>query len=339
MSCSILAGHTARVALAAMVIAAAGATTPSAWLQPAPADGPLTQQQIEDGLKVLTPRRIATLMRERGTTFIFDPEGERRFRAGYAGKLESGPLDEIVRIVAPPRNPPPGTEWVAPTDRRKLVWVPNGVFQMGSPASERARDADETPHAVTVASGFWMDATEVTNRSFQRFVLANPEWQKHRIDRSLHDGNYLSDWKGNEFPQGKAEAPVVYVSWYASRAYAAWAGKRLPSEAEWEYACRAGSRTTYWWGEAFDASSAHGDAAAVNPWGLIAMTAGVWEWTSSLYRNYPFADDGRNDPLARGARVSRGGSGSSGAAMRRSANRNGVEPVTCNDTLGLRCAL
>jgi formylglycine-generating enzyme required for sulfatase activity len=329
-----------------VALAIAVATAPAVWSQQlAPPDGPLTQPQIEAALKVLTPRRVAGLIQKFGSTFILDVEGERRFRTAVtaAGKIDPALLEDIVRLLAPPRTQSPGMEWIAPTDRRRMVWIPAGAFQMGSAERESGRDADETRHATAIANGFWMESAEVTNLAFQKFVLANPEWQKERIDRSLHDGNYLIDWKGNQFPIGKEDAPVVNVSWYAARAYAAWAGKRLATEAEWEYACRAGSQSAYWWGESFAAAPAGATSMLSpvrNPWGLSAMLGGVWEWTASLYRRYPFVpDDGRNDPRAQGDRVSRGASGSSGPGMLRSANRNAVAPTTCSDLLGFRCVL
>ncbi len=335
-------GRRPDILAASVAIAAAAGLTASA-LQPLTAEGRLTLEQVETGMKVLSPRRIATLVRERGSTFILGAEEERRFRgAAAAERIDSALLDEIVRLLAPPRRPATGMDWTAPTDSRPMVWIPAGAFQMGSPASESAREPDEARHSVTLTNGFWMESTEVTYRAFQRFVLANPSWQKDRIDRRLHDGNYLADWRGNEFPPGKADAPVVNVNWYASRAYAAWVRKRLPTEAEWEYACRAGRQSAYWWGETFDAAQAGlGSKAGApkNPWGLSAMPGGVWEWTSSLYREYPFSDDGRNDAAAQGMRVIRGGSGTNDPRMLRSGNRNRDAPERCSDLLGFRCVL
>ena len=328
--------------LAIVVIVAAGALAVDN-VQPGADEGQLNQQQVEAAIKVLSPRRLAVLIRERGTTFILDAEGERRLRAGASSqKLDPALLEEVIRLLAPPGNATPGASWIAPTDKRHMVWVAAGSFQMGSPDKESGRDPDEVLHAVTMTSGFWMESTEVTYRAFQRFVFANPEWQKDRIDRRLHDGNYLADWKGNQFPDGSEDAPVVNVSWYAARAYATWAGKRLPTEAEWEFACRGGQRSAYWWGDTFEGAAAGATSrgsAAKNPWGLAAMLGGVWEWTSSLYRNYPFADDGRNNPSADGVRVIRGGSGTNDPRMIRSANRNRDAPERCSDLLGFRCAL
>jgi formylglycine-generating enzyme required for sulfatase activity len=336
--------HGPIAALLAAVAIAAASTPALSSQQLATSGAPLTQQQVEAALKVLTPRRVVGLIEKFGSTFILDAEGERRFRAAasLAQKLDPALLDEIVRLLAPPRNALAGMEWMSPTDGRRMVWIPAGSFQMGSPDREPGREPDETQHTVTMTNGFWLESTEVTNRAFQKFVLANPEWQKSRIDRRLHDGNYLIDWKANEFPSGKGESPVVNVSWYAARAYAAWTGKRLPAEAQWEYACRAKTQSAYWWGEAFDAGPAGATAigsTVKNPFGLTSMLGGVWEWTSSLYRTYPFAEDGRSDPSGQGDRVTRGASGNSGPGMLRSANRNRVSPATCSDLLGFRCAI
>jgi sulfatase modifying factor 1 len=331
------------VASLALVIVVAIGALAGAGGQPAAVEGQLSDQQIEAGMKVLSPRRLAALIRERGTTFILDSEGERRLRAAAsAQKLDPALFEEVIRLLAPPANSASGTSWTSPTDKRPMVWVPPGAFQMGSPDSETGRDPDEALHPVTIAKGFWMDATEVTYGAFQRFVLANPSWQKSRIDRRLHDGNYLADWKGNDMPAGADDLPVVNVSWHAARAYAAWVGKRLPNEAEWEYACRAGRRSAYWWGDTFDPALVRANARAAtakNSYGLAAVLGGVWEWTSSLYRNYPFTDDGRNSLSAEGARTIRGGSGTNDPRMLRSGNRNRDAPERCSDLLGFRCAL
>jgi formylglycine-generating enzyme required for sulfatase activity len=179
-------------------------------------------------------------------------------------------------------------------------------------------------------------------------VLANPEWQKGRIDRKYHDGDYLKDWSANDYPSGKGNHPVAYVSWYAAKAYAQWAGKRLPAEAEWEFACRAGTSTAYWWGESFDenrANNGQGGTAAVgeerhkNAWGLYDMLGNVWEWTSSLYREYPYrSDDGRENQNASGSRVLRGGSWTFDPWYLRSGIRLRFSPEYCFNLLGFRCA-
>lgn len=172
---------------------------------------------------------------------------------------------------------------------------------------------------------------------------------KERISPSLRDANYLRDWNGTEYPPGKGDWPVVYVSWLAARAYASWAGRRLPTEAEWEYACRAGSRTSYWWGDTFFRSRVTADPQPAgpktdtgrqNPWGLVDMLGNVWEWTSSSYREYPYRpDDGREDPGTDAPRVQRGGAWANGEQILRSANRKWENREWSGDLVGFRCAL
>ena len=81
-------------------------------------------------------------------------------------------------------------------------------------------------HTVYV-DAFYMDVYEVTNAQYKAFVDANPEWQKENIAEAFHDGVYLRLWNGNAYPDGKADHPVVYVSWYAAMAYAQWAGEAI----------------------------------------------------------------------------------------------------------------
>ncbi len=117
-----------------------------------------------------------------------------------------------------------------------MVLIPAGEFEMG-----RADGiSDEKPVHTVYVDAFYMDIHEVTNAEYKKFIDANPQWQKDRIARRLHDGTYLRPWSGNDYPPGRGDYPVNYVSWYAAMAYAKWAGKRLPTEAEWEKAARGG---------------------------------------------------------------------------------------------------
>jgi formylglycine-generating enzyme required for sulfatase activity len=218
---------------------------------------------------------------------------------------------------------------------------------MGSPRSDVDRYPDEREHTVVIAHGFWLDATEVTNARYQRFVVSNPSYQKGQIDPAQHDGDYLKDWDGASPPSRKAQHPVVWVSWHVARAYCRWAGKRLPTEAEWEYAARAEMMTRFWWGNDFDRGRANnasatrevGDPERTNPWGLSDMLGNVWEWTSSKYVAYPYrSDDGREDPNGVVARVTRGGSWNRNPRFLRTSNRGWIDPVTTSSLTGFRCA-
>lgn len=233
-----------------------------------------------------------------------------------------------------------------------MVWIAPGEFLMGSPMSDEYRGDDryatgEAQHRVQIARGFWLDATEVTNAAYLRFVEGCPSWQKGRVDATWYE-DYLKDWNGMSLPSGKEQHPVAWVSWYPARAYCEWAGKRLPTEAEWEYAARAGTTTRHWWGEDFDESRAHngssgtvvvGDPRRTNPWGLSDMLGNIREWTSSKNAPYPYrADDGRERPDGKEPRVLRGGSWNESPEYQRSASRYGGFPQSAKPTAGFRCA-
>ena len=112
--------------------------------------------------------------------------------------------------------------------------VPAGEFPIGNNAT-MAKNPEDSEYTVYVDE-FYIDIYPVTNAEYKEFVDANPEWQRENIQGTLHNGNYLRHWNRNNYPDGKGNHPVAYVSWYAAMAYAQWVGKRLPTEAEWEKA-------------------------------------------------------------------------------------------------------
>lgn len=149
----------------------------------------------------------------------------------------------------------------------------------------------ETPRHRVSLSSFRMDRCEVTNRQFQEFIRANKNWGPERIDPALHNGSYLKHWSNGRFQQDAADKPVTYVTWHAAVAYAAWCGKRLPGEAEWEYAARGGlADPEYPWGDqpptpelANFADSKKEGVVAVggykpNGYGLFDMAGNAWEY-------------------------------------------------------------
>ena len=214
--------------------------------------------------------------------------------------------------------------------------IPAGQFQMGSDDEEA--QPDEQLRTVRV-DAFYMDTYEVTNAQFKAFVDANPNWQKDRIANRFHNGDYLKPWNGNNFPAGTANHPVTYVSWHAAMAYAEWAGKRLPTEAEWEYAARGGTaEMKYPWGNNISNRQANyqnnvGGTTAVgryaaNGYGLHDMAGNVWEWCIDEY--------GTSIP-ANGPRVLRGGGWRNSAESLRVAARSRAAPAITYDDLGFRC--
>ena len=241
-----------------------------------------------------------------------------------------------------------------------MVLIPAGEFQMGS--SDNDAEDDEKPIHIVYVDAFYIDKYEVTNAQYREFIDANPQWQKDRIPKKYHDGDYLKHWNGNNYPPGKDNHPVVYVSWYAAMAYAEWSGKRLPTEAEWERAARGGwIGKKYAWGYSLKFSKANygesvGDTTPVgtypaNRYGLYDMTGNVWEWCLDEYDADFYAISPSRNPLAgvtvndilsnftniRSARVLRGGSWVSNAKFVRVSDRTRFTPRITNKARGFRC--
>ena len=190
-----------------------------------------------------------------------------------------------------------------------MVLIPAGEFEMGSETGQ----ANERPVHTVYLDAFYMDIYEVTNAQYKAFIDENPEWQKENIASAFHDGVYLRLWNGNAYPEGKADHPVIYVSWYAAMAYAHWAGKRLPTEAEWEKAARGGlAGKAYPWGDTFDETRANygryfNDPIAVgqyppNGYGLYDMAGNISEWCLDEYDPDFYAISSRENPVSGGTR-------------------------------------
>jgi formylglycine-generating enzyme required for sulfatase activity len=222
----------------------------------------------------------------------------------------------------------------------ELVAIPGGRFLMGSPEGV-GHDSERPQHEVEIRP-FYQGRYPVTNEEYARFLQANPDAPEPRY------------WGDRRFNQ--ARQPVVGVSWEEACRFAAWAGGRLPTEAEWEYACRAGTSTLYWWGDGIgenrtnclDSSSPwSGKQAspvgsfAPNPFGLYDTHGNVWEWVrDNWHENYQGApkDGTVSDADGCGRRVVRGGSWSNAPANVRSANRNWNDLVNRFYYVGFRLA-
>ena len=173
--------------------------------------------------------------------------GTYRLRgAGEIGVYGGAPGDLLVVVNAKQQL----SKTILGNDDAEMMLIPAGEFLMGSDG-EGARD-DEKPVHTVYLDDFYIDKYPVTNAQYKEFLDANPIWNKDNISKEYYDSKfweYLENWKGSTYPIGKADHPVVYVSWYAAMAYAQWAGKRLPTEAEWEKAARGGVVSMiYSWG-------------------------------------------------------------------------------------------
>ena len=208
----------------------------------------------------------------------------------------------------------------------ELILIPAGSFRMGS--GDGGVVSSVLPaHDVTIAQPFYLGRTEVTNAAYRRFVTARPEYDGEADVDPAYD-LYLLHFKGRSAMSAADRYPVVWVSWLNARAFCDWAGLQLPSEAQWEYACRAGTTTRYSFGddESLLRQHAWADLAAEhqthpvaaklpNPWGLYDMHGNVWEWCAddyvSRYDGAPTDGSARFDPNAQ-TKALRGGSWSTG---------------------------
>jgi formylglycine-generating enzyme required for sulfatase activity len=221
----------------------------------------------------------------------------------------------------------------------EMIAIPGGTFRMGSPKSEKGRNDDEGPqHQVTV-SPFYLGKYQVTQAQWQAVMGTTVKQQRDKEHK---------DWplcgEGNDYP-------MYYVSWDEAQEFcrrlSQQTGKtyRLPTEAEWEYACRAGSTGDYagnlnamaWYGNNSGSKMHPVGQQKANAFGLFDMHGNVWEWCQDWYGGY--SSDDQSDPTgpAKGEfRVVRGGSWLSVGASCRSAYRNRDAPGVRDDIIGLR---
>jgi formylglycine-generating enzyme required for sulfatase activity len=244
-----------------------------------------------------------------------------------------------------------------------LVMLAGGSFTIGDPTRTIP---SATPLRTVRIAPFALGEREVTRGEFRAFVDATgheTDAQQNGGCRVSRDGTQVRDrwssWKRGPFSQSD-QSPVICVSWRDAQAYVAWLAQRtgrryrLPTEAEWEYAARAGSTGTYWWGE--DGSSGRANCAGCgrgsrkrtvdadefepNPWGLRNTAGNVWEWTCSVFEpRYAGAEARCAASSSLGERAIRGGSWAQGAEFLRSAYRASAPPGLASDTVGFRVAL
>jgi formylglycine-generating enzyme required for sulfatase activity len=253
-----------------------------------------------------------------------------------------------------------------------MLYVPGGTFMMGSSEAEieaqlaacegittyctRKFYQDETPqHPVTI-DGFWLDRTEVTNEQFAAFLNKHGnEAENGGQCAELNEGYIrIKEEDGEYVPMNRAEDhPVVMISWVGADAYCRWAGGRLPTEAEWEYAARGERGTIYPWGDerpncdlansgacAGTTLPATGQPAGASWCGAMGMAGNAWEWTADLFGPYSAAHQvNPTGSTTGGLRVLKGGGWHANDWMARSAFRlhdtGSSSHVGC---IGFRCA-
>ncbi len=225
--------------------------------------------------------------------------------------------------------------------------APEGWFKPGSGKTEWFKDIESGPELVVVAAGGAITAPFAIGR----FVLTFAEWDAAQAHPDWRRHSGIAARKANDQSWGRGKQPAIDVSWNDAQAYCAWLSKitsktyRLPTDAEWEYCCRAGTKTEFWWGDEISTEQANYngnhtfgkgakgeyrertvpvDSFAANPWGLYQVHGNVWEWCE--------------DAAGASSRVLRGGSWDNYPRVLRSANRYNDLPEVRFSSVGFRVA-
>ncbi|MFZ5821841.1 MAG: SUMF1/EgtB/PvdO family nonheme iron enzyme [Chloroflexota bacterium] len=267
----------------------------------------------------------------------------------------SAPATSTLPPTEPHLSTPTPLPMLSEKDGMVMVYVPAGEFTMGSDSG----DTDEKPAHTVSLDAFWIDQTEVTNKMYALCVEAgvcDPPKQTSSDTRDSYYGNPDFD-----------DYPVIYMDWNRAKTYCEWAGRRLPTEAEWEKAARGVDGFVYPWGNEFDGTKTnfcdknctfnwanqnfndgYVDTAPVgsyesgrSPYGVYDMAGNVWEWTADWYGENYYSTSPLENPLgpdSGDARVLRGGSWNYDSSYVRAANRNGVDPSSTDSILGFRCS-
>ena len=299
-------------------------------------------------------------------------------------------------------QPTAGEQWTVSLEKKPIdmVWINSGSFAMGSPTTEQFRGEDEVQHNVTLSSGYWMGSTEVTVGQWQSVMGTNLRQHVARMlandtlyafgEEMLTIREYMymdpTPYPEIYLANENAELPMYYVSWYDAMSFCktltALARENgsigeeyeytLPTEAQWEYACRAGTPTSSYIGEVAQDAAGYAEVLEDIAWygstsfknyhgkklgnntagprdvqrkkpnafGLYDMSGNLWEWCSDWYGAYP--DQATTDPLGleEGVnKVNRGGSWGSWASEQRSADRAQNPPAEASAYRGFRIVL
>ena len=235
-------------------------------------------------------------------------------------------------------------------DGAEMMLIPAGDFFMGT-VDDSGTHYDELPVHNVYLDAFWIDRYEVTNRLYKVF-----------IDETGHRAPYVNtewarpyNWKGDAYPPGKADFPVVLVSWEDAAAYAKWAGKRLPTEAEWEKAARGGLvKKKYPWGDQIIRHNANYFSSITrknqmkpvgtfppNSFGIYDTAGNVWEWCADWYDQAYYKKSPEKNPQGpeNGTyRSYRGGAWINREEQLRCSERARNAPVHQSHIIGFRCA-
>jgi formylglycine-generating enzyme required for sulfatase activity len=273
----------------------------------------------------------------------------------------SGPQQPISN-VSPPPTATIGSQWLSPVDRMILVYVPAGTFIMGASSTDPDAFENEKPQHSVYLDAYWIDSTEVTNAMYA-LCVADGECTSPAEDASFSRSLYYSHPTCGGYP-------VIQITWQQAHDYCAWAGRRLPTEGEWEKAARGTDGRVFPWGNQapdgtranlcgsecpneandpaiddgfFDTAPVGSYPAGASPYGTLDMAGNVWEWVADWGQADYYSVSPAVDPLGPSTgdtRVLRGGAFTSPPQGIRVTNRTFLTPtVPTGEFGGFRCAL
>ena len=252
---------------------------------------------------------------------------------GSGSEAVDHPPQEIIKLHAPDQK-----------DGMEMVYVSEGEFLMGSLKNDQDANSNEKKQRGVYLDAFWIDQTEVTYAQYAMCVS----------DGDCSAPTDEKDYRKNDM----SNHPVVFVSWYDASSYCAWAGRRLPTEAEWEKAARGIYASRFPWGEDISCDNTNysdcRDFVSTAPvgyyaetgssiYGVYDMAGNVWEWTQDWYQDDFYSLAGDENPVninsESGLRVLRGGSCNSYSDYLRSAHRDARKTDNSSEYIGIRCVL
>jgi len=293
-----------------------------------------------------------------------DLAGGARIRAAQLRRASAAPAPRLEAPELPPGTQA-GSAKVNPVDGQRYLWIPPGTFMMGcSPGDSECEDVEKPAHEVTLTRGFWMGQTSVTVGAWKRYAQATGKAMPPEKWRS---------WKVNA-AAGNDSLPVVAVTWDEAASYCGWAGMRLPTEAEWEWAARAGTAGARygnldeiaWYGDnsgrkridstaiSSTGEDSHGERLyhnngnglkpvgqkLPNAYGLYDMLGNVLQWMAGWYQEDYYQVSDKQDPSGPPdgeSRALRGGAWASDPGGVRVSYRAGSEPGFRSIGFGVRC--
>ncbi|MBF0226302.1 MAG: PEGA domain-containing protein [Desulfobacterales bacterium] len=271
--------------------------------------------------------------------------------------VEPGKIKMVQAKLIP--IPMPGDIWKDKITGMEFVWVPKGCYYMGSEVDEKGRGTDESPRHKVCVDGFWLGKYEATVGQYMVMLKENdkfvPEWLEKGSRYNIHDGKDTLYRKLG--PSLMSEGyPIVGVSWNNAVGFAAWLSEktgekfRLPTEAEWEYACKSCGKDELYSGSSFpdkvawyepNSKSAPHKVGTKEPnaLGLYDMSGNVWEWCQDVYSSAAYSKHKLNNPVYTGSesdKINRGGSWFDINASLRCSDRSYNSPTSGFDGVGLR---